>query len=97
MNPAAPVTSNRMRLSLRSSAAPSPREDGPGLGAVRLELLCALEGRNGFPAAAHLVERVAEVVVRVALVRVGGPRSAQCLDCLLQERERTGVAPLLHQ
>src|SRR5215217_9265956 len=102
MKPAPPVTRMRIR---RSVCAVSPAERTASavlrllahrawLAAVRLELLGALEIGNGLVAAAELVERVAEVVVRVALVRICRAGPGELLHRLLQERERVRVVAL---
>ena len=65
--------------------------DVAGLVAVRLELLGSLQVWDGLAAATQLVQRVAEVVVRVALVRVGRPGALQLLDGLLEVRQRARV------
>src|SRR5262249_61244610 len=61
--------------------------DRTGFAAVRFEVLGLFQVRNRLAAAAEAEERVAEVVVRVALVRVGRAAAAQLPDRLLQGRE----------
>src|SRR5215216_7384488 len=105
MKPAPPVTRMRIR---RSVCAVSPAErtvsavlrllaHGPRLAAVRLQLLGALQVGDGLVAAAELVERVAEVVVRVALVRICWAGPGEPLDSLLEERQCARVVAALHQ
>src|SRR5215510_427725 len=105
MKPAPPVTRMRIR---RSVCGESPAEravsavlrllaHGSWLGAVRLQVLGPLQVGDGLAEAPEPEERVAEVVVRVALVRVARPRPGELLDGLLEERQRAGEVALLHQ
>src|SRR5881397_4026129 len=92
MNPAAPVTSILTRASLRAAlgALANVRRLVP----LRLELLGALQVRDRLRATAAPVKGVAEVVVRVRLVRVGRARSRQLLHRLPEERHRAGEVAL---
>ena len=91
MNPAAPVT--RILIARESRFSSARRAGGCCRGSVPLglELVGALQVRDRLAAAAEPVERVAEVVVGVALVRVGGAEAAELLDGLLEERHCAGV------
>src|SRR5712691_6665151 len=63
----------------------------------RLELLGALEIRDGLAAAAAPEQRVAEVVVREALVGIRRPSALEALDGLLEERHGARVVAAAHQ
>ena len=106
MKPAAPVT--RMRIARESSArAPAffaalaaSRHCLTASSAlstsVRSGSRCLARSRYGLRlvAAAELEQRVAEVVVRVALGEVARSRASQRRDGLLEQRQRLRVAPL---
>src|SRR5439155_25555900 len=92
-------TAERPRARRRNGLALVPavlgaRERVLRLAALRLEALCLLEIRKRRIAAPELQQRVAEVVVRVGLVRVAD--AAQLGDRLLKERQRTHIVPGLH-
>src|SRR5947207_15951059 len=95
MNPAAPVTSSLMRVSLR--AALRALGQVCRLVPLGLELRGALEIRDCLSTAVAPVEGVAEVVVGVRLVRVRRAGAAELLHGLLQDRDRAGVVALLDQ
>src|SRR3954451_1173252 len=98
MKPAAPVT--RILIESEStggSAALGEAPDVAGLAPARLELFRSPQVRDGLRAAAERVERVAEVVVRVALVGVRRARARELLHRLLQEWERAVVVAALLQ
>src|SRR3954471_2034942 len=98
MKPAAPVT--RILIEPEStggSAALGEAPDVAGLAPARLELLRSPQVRDGLRAAAELVERVAEVVVRVALVGVRRAGARELLHRLLQKWERAVVVAALLQ
>src|SRR5262245_41194809 len=84
-------------LVLRAETVRDLVEGGADFVALRLEHLRALEVRLCLGATAELEQRVAEVVVRVALSRIGRAYALQRRDGLTEKRERLVVAPLLHQ
>src|SRR6266513_3828490 len=95
MNPAAPVTSSLTARSL--GAALHALQKLLRLVALRLELFGSLEVRDRLGAAAVPIEGVAEVVVRVGLVRIGWARARELPHGPLQQRNRAREVALLDQ